>query len=110
MNYFLYRLNSPRPTFPADITPAEGALMRQHAAYWARLMEKGQVVAFGPVADPKGAYGIAILRLEEGEDAATLGANDPAVLADIGFGFELHPMPRLVVAEVPARASTAPAA
>ena len=100
MNYFLYRLNSPRPTFPADITPAESNLMREHFAYWTRLMGQGQVVAFGPVADPKGSYGIAIIRLKEGEDANVLGANDPVVLADAGFGFEVYPMPRLILAEL----------
>jgi len=99
MNYFLYRLNPPRPTFPADMTPAEAELMQKHAAYWTGLMKQGRVIAFGPVADPKGSYGIGLIRLEEGEDANALGANDPVISANVGFGFEVHPMPRLVLPE-----------
>lgn len=99
MNYFLYRLNPPRPTFPADMTPAERALMQEHAAYWRGLMKEGLVVAFGPVADPKGPYGIAIIRLHDGADADALGADDPVIKAEAGFGFEVHPMPSVVLPE-----------
>jgi len=99
MNYFLYRLNPPRPTFPRDMTPAERDLMREHVAYWTRLMKEGRVIAFGPVADPKGSYGIGIIQLERGEDANALGANDPIILAHVGFGFEIHPMPQLVLSK-----------
>lgn len=41
MNSFLCRLNPLRSTFPADITPEKGALMREHIAYWTTLMERG---------------------------------------------------------------------
>ena len=66
MTYFLYKLTPPRPTFPGDMTPAEGILMREHVGYWAGLMKQGRVLAFGPVADPKGSYGIGIIQLEDG--------------------------------------------
>ena len=99
MNYFLYRLNPPRPTFPRDMTPAERNLMQEHVAYWTRLMKEGRVVAFGPVADPKGSYGIGIIKLEQGEGANALGADDPVILAHAGFSFEIHPMPQLVVSK-----------
>lgn len=100
MNYFFYRLNPPRSTFPADITPAERILMQEHVAYWSRLMGQGKVIAFGPVADPKGSYGIGIIQLEEdGDDVNALGENDPVILADIGFAFEAFPMPQLVLTE-----------
>lgn len=102
MNYFLYKLTPPRPTFPGDMTPAEGNLMREHVAYWAGHMKEGRVMAFGPVADPKGSYGIGIIQLEDGEDAQALAAADPVIAANVGFGFEVHPMPRLVVAPPPA--------
>ena len=97
LNYFFYKLNAPRPTFPDDITPAELVLMQQHIAYLTGLMKQGMVVAFGPVVDPAGSYGIGILRLENSEDAMALGANDPAIRADAGFSFEVRPMPRLVL-------------
>ncbi|NUO72262.1 MAG: hypothetical protein HOQ10_06055 [Frateuria sp.] len=99
MNYFLYRLDTPRPTFPADMTPAEGKLMQEHAAYWRGLMDKGMVVAFGPVADPKRFYGIAIIRLQDASDPGDLCANDPVIRADAGFNFEVHPMPSVVLPE-----------
>jgi uncharacterized protein YciI len=96
MRYFLYRLNSPRPSFPADMTPAEAAVMQAHAAYWRGLMAQGRVVAFGPVADPRGTYGIGIIRLGDGADPRALAQEDPAVKAGAGLTFELHPMPQVV--------------
>src|ERR1051325_9339683 len=97
MNYFFYKPNPPRSTFPADMTPAEGELMREHVAYWIHQMNRGFVVALGPVADPKGHYGIGIIRLDEGADPYALGTNDPVICADAGFSFEIHAMPRLML-------------
>lgn len=97
MKYFLFRLNPPRPTFPADMTAAEGELMQQHSAYWRAQMKQGRVIAFGPVADPKGVYGIGILQLDDGADPAPLCTSDPVIKAGIGFGLEVHPMPSLVL-------------
>lgn len=99
MNCFLYRLFPPRPAFLMDMTPVERVLMQEHSMYWRRLMDEGRVVAFGPVADPNGPYGIAIIRLEPGSDVGTLAANDPAITANAGFSFEVHPMPSLVFPE-----------
>lgn len=99
MDYFLYRLIPPRPGFLLDMTPAERALMQEHSGYWRGLMDRGSVLAFGPVADPSGPYGIALIQLEPGADISGLGAHDPAIKANVGFGFELHPMPSLVLPE-----------
>lgn len=96
MRYFLYRLNPPRPSFISDITPAETKLMQAHGLYWRGLMAKGMVLAFGPVADPKGAYGIAVVQLENGADMLPLADNDPVIKANAGFSFEIHPMPQLL--------------
>jgi len=79
------------------MTPAEGQLMQQHVAYWRGFMESGNVLAFGPVADPKGTFGIGILRLDDGTDAQSLASNDPVVAAGVGFQCEIHPMPSLVL-------------
>jgi hypothetical protein len=35
MNHFLYKLIPPRPSFPADMFEAEGAIMQAHFGYWA---------------------------------------------------------------------------
>lgn len=96
MRYFFYRLVGPRPSFPADITPAEMKLMQEHGQYWRGQMAQGKVVAFGPVADPKGAFGVAIIRLEDGADPKPLADGDPVIKVGEGFSFEIHPMPQVV--------------
>ena len=97
MKYFLCKLIPPRPTFPADMTKAEARLMQEHSAYWRHLMSKGLVIVFGPVADPKGSYGIAVIQLEDDADVNSLCRNDPTIKADIGFKFEVYTMPQAVL-------------
>ena len=98
MPFFVYKLLGPRATFPADITEAERALMQAHAAYWTDVMEKQRsVVAFGPVADPRGTYGLAILEVNDQAAAEGLIADDPVQTANVGFGKECHPMLRAKV-------------
>lgn len=92
MNHFLYKLVPPRPTFPADMTEAEAAIMEAHFGYWARLIAERQAVAYGPVADPKGTYGIAVVEVADEAAARSIAADDPAIQSNAGFDFELHPM------------------
>jgi len=66
MKYFLFKLIPPRSTFAQDMTETEAKLMQEHAVYWKGLMDRGLVIIFGPVADPKGTYGVAIVEVEEG--------------------------------------------
>ena len=77
--------------------------MQEHAAYWRGLMAEGKVIAFGPVADPKWPYGIALLRLRDDADPQTLDVDDPTILADAGFRFEINPMPSVVLPEASSR-------
>jgi len=65
MNYFLYRLIPPRPSFARDMTKAEATIMQEHFAYWLGLLEQRKVVVVGPVLDPKGTYGMALLEVED---------------------------------------------
>jgi len=97
LNYHFYKLIPPRTTFPGDITPDEAHLMQAHAAYWDEQMARGFVLAIGPVMDPAGAYGIGIIQVEDGQDAAALCGQDPVLLADAGFRGEVHPLPKLMV-------------
>jgi uncharacterized protein YciI len=78
------------------MTDAEAKLMQQHVTYWNALMDRGLVIVFGPVADPRGTYGLAILELEK-EDANALGVNDPTIKANVGFHFEAYPMDRALL-------------
>jgi hypothetical protein len=97
MSYFFYKLISPRATFPADMTEAEQAVMQQHFAYWARLIGERSVVAYGPVLDPAGTYGMAVLDVVDETMAQDIGKKDPAIVAGIGFRFDLYPMPDALV-------------
>ena len=61
MPHYLCKLRPPRRTFMDDMTPDEAVLMRAHREYWTPRVETGVVVAMGPVADPAGGYGVAII-------------------------------------------------
>jgi len=97
MRYFLFKLIPPRPTFAQDMKDTEARRMEEHAVYWRGLMNRGLVVVFGPVADPEGTYGVAILEVVEGEDVNALGMSDPTMQANVGFQLEIYPMARAVV-------------
>jgi uncharacterized protein len=95
--HFLYKLIPPRPTFPADMTEDEGAIMQAHFGYWAGVIQERRAVAYGPVQDPNGTYGIAVLEVDDEGAAEELVAGDPAIASTAGFGSELHPMPDAIV-------------
>jgi len=76
---FLYRLLPPRPTFAEDMRLEEAAVMQRHAAYWHDLLDRRVAVAFGPVSDPKGTWGLALLELEDEQAAQEVAEHDPAV-------------------------------
>ena len=92
MNYFLYRLIPPRPSFARGMTEAEATIRQEHFAYWLGLLEQRKVVVVGPVLDPKGTYGMALLEVEDEALAENLAENDPAITSKAGFSFELHSM------------------
>jgi len=88
MKYFLYKLIPPRPTFPQDMTEMERKLMQEHVAYWKDLAKRRIAIVFGPVSDPRGTYGLAILEVEDETVVNNISANDPAIKADSGFRYE----------------------
>lgn len=93
---FAYTLIPPRPTFGLDMTDAERAVMAEHAAYWTRLRDQGTAVAFGPVLDPAGHWGLAVVEVTSDAEVDQIRDNDPAVRTQIG-AVEIHPMPGAVV-------------
>jgi uncharacterized protein YndB with AHSA1/START domain len=97
--YFFLRLIPPRATFPADITPAEMALMREHGDYWRTLLLPGPAIVVGPVADPKGAFGMAVVRAAGPDEVQRLVEVDPVIRAGQGFRFEVLPMMSAIVPE-----------
>lgn len=97
--YFVNRLIGPRPTFPMDITPEERELMAAHGEYWRGLMAKGSVVVFGPVLDPKGVWGLGVVRARDEAEVSSMNAGDPVIAAERGFRYETLPMMTAVVAQ-----------
>lgn len=83
MKSWFIRLIPPRPTFAQDATAAEKALMERHFAYWKDLNAKGVCVFGGPVLDPRGVYGILVVRTATEEEARALGNGDPSVKAGV---------------------------
>ena len=71
--------------------------MQEHFGYWRQLMAERRVVAYGPVMDAKGNFGIAILEVEDLVTALAIAENDPAITSQCGFSFEVHPMPKAIV-------------
>ena len=90
-NFFFLRLIPPRPTFALDMTAAERDLMVQHAIYVRGFFDSGQVLAYGPVLDPEGAFGIAILAMRDLAEAEQFIQQDPAIQAGL-CRYLLHPM------------------
>lgn len=98
MKYYLVRLLAPRATFRQDMTAEERTMMQEHVAYWRSWMAKGNVVVFGPVADPAWPLGIGVLRLDDGVDPAVMWKGDPVMRPGTGFRIEVLPMLTAVVA------------
>jgi uncharacterized protein YciI len=88
---FLYRLLPPRPTFAADMSPAEAEVMERHVAYWQDLLSRNVALAFGPVLDPADPWGLGLLDLEDEHAARAIGEGDPAVQSGT-CEFEVVPM------------------
>jgi uncharacterized protein YciI len=93
--YYFVKLIGPRPTFPQDITEPERRIMKEHLDYWMDFMNKGVVMVFGPVFDPKGVFGAGVIGVDSEEEVKVFIANDPANGLN---SFEYHPM-RAVVAQ-----------
>lgn len=96
MQGFVYRLIAPRPSFAADMTADERATLAAHGAYWSALLAAGKAVAFGPVDDPRGSYGLGLLLVDDLAEAEAIRDADPAITAAHGLTAELAPMIRLV--------------
>jgi len=97
--YFLMKLIPPRPTFPGDASDAEMEAMGRHADYIRSLIRSGAMLAAGPVMEPPGSWGLALADVPDADAAAALGERDPVVLSGLGFRWEVHAMPTLLLPE-----------
>ena len=91
MKYYLCKYIPPRADFLATMTADEKVWMRQHGAFLDDLLEKGQVVAHGPVMDPSGAYGVSLYQIADDQDIKSITSDDPIVKNGAGH-YEHHPM------------------
>jgi uncharacterized protein len=92
MPHFFLKLVAPRPGFAMDLNDNEKKLMHEHFLYWNGRQQKGEVLVFGPVFDPAGAYGMGVIEAADEAFAHAFAAADPTMIADCGFRYEIHPM------------------
>ena len=87
--HFFLKLNPPRTSFTVDMTAEEKEIMQRHVEYWRPYVENGTVIVLGPVFDPKGGYGIAVVEVGDEKELNRIISDDPAN----GLNhYEIHPM------------------
>ncbi|MGV3587924.1 MAG: YciI family protein [Adhaeribacter sp.] len=87
--YYFLKLNPPRASFVTDMNDDERNIMQAHIAYWTPFVNDGTALVLGPVMDPKGGYGAAVVRVDNEETLAAIVKNDPANGLNT---YEVHPM------------------
>ena len=98
--YFVLHLLPLRPDFAQTMTEEELSIMKKHIGYWTDLMNKGKILAFGPVLDPKEVYGLGIVSVDSEQEVQDLIANDPAGKIN---KYEYFPMKAIVPDQKKAR-------
>jgi uncharacterized protein YciI len=89
---FVIRLKAPRPRFAQTLTDAEREIMARHAAHWQPYLQRGDMVAFGPVLTDEDSYGLAVLETDDEQALRDFAAQDPVVTTGTA-SFELGRMP-----------------
>src|SRR5437773_1668664 len=87
--HFFLKLVPLRTTFTIDMSEEERNIMQKHINYWAPYVNDGTAIVLGPVMDPKGGYGIAVVAVESEDQLNQIVVNDPAN----GLNhYEIYPM------------------
>ena len=89
--HYFFKLIPPLPTFPHDMTDEERLLMEEHGRYFQEQFAAGTILLFGPVMATGGAFGLAVLEVDNEAEARQFGEGDPSVRAGLNK-FELYPM------------------
>jgi hypothetical protein len=79
MSVYVLRLKAPRPQFAQTITDAELEIMGRHAAHWRPYVERGDMLAFGPVLTEEDSYGLAVVETDDEQALRDFAAQDPVV-------------------------------
>ena len=87
--HFVVKFTPRRPDFAKTMTDEDKNIVQQHTAYWKDYMNKGIMLVFGPVYDPKGTYGLGIIAVDSEEQISKLMENDPASKI---HNYEYYPM------------------
>lgn len=96
MKYYLCKFIPPRADFLSTMSADEKRWMKEHGAYLNDLLEKGLIVAHGPVIDANGGYGVSIYQIGDDQEVSTFTAEDPIVKNGAGH-YEHFSMPSLKV-------------
>ena len=97
MTHVLLRLKAPRPGFPMDAIAAEKAAMARHAAWWQDRADAGEAIAVGPVLDPSGVWGLAIVPAADAAAALAMAREDPIIAEGLGFSYEALPFGGIIL-------------
>jgi uncharacterized protein YciI len=89
--HFYFTLIPPRATFGADMSAEERALMMEHVRYTREAFDAGKILIYGPVIASAGAFGVAVLEMEDAAEVQKFGDEDPSVKAGMNT-FESCPM------------------
>jgi hypothetical protein len=65
MKFYLCKYIPPRADFLATMTAEERKWMKQHGDFLNNLLDKGLIVAHGPVMDPSGGYGVSLYQIAD---------------------------------------------
>jgi uncharacterized protein len=91
MPTFVLRLIAPRPDFAQTLSDTEREIMSRHAAHWGPYLERGDMVAFGPVLTDEDSYGLAVVESDDEQALREFAALDPVVTTGTA-AFELGRM------------------
>jgi uncharacterized protein YciI len=61
----------------------EKSVMQQHMQYWANLTDQRNAIVYGPVFDPAGVFGMAVIEVDTDDEARNISEQDPAVSSTI---------------------------
>ena len=93
----LLRLHPPSSDFPDGATAAEERAMSRHAVWWQAMADEGQAIAVGPVLDPDGVWGLALVWADSETAALRLVEGDPVMTAGLGFRYTAIQMGGLIL-------------
>lgn len=84
MKYFLCKWIPPRANFLTTMSADEMKWMGEHGVFLDDLLDRGLVVAHGPVIDDGDGYGVSLYRISDDQDITALTAEDPIVKNGVG--------------------------